>query len=132
MALLDFPTYSGDNRRKLLIVILISLRNSKCFELCAEHPRKTTAEATNNKATDRERGDNNIAAQTFSFRELASATKNFRQEYLLGEGGFGRVYKGRLEKTDQVLFTIWRSWISSQFNKFSTFSFTFFFFFLLS
>ncbi|KAK9088080.1 hypothetical protein Syun_030474 [Stephania yunnanensis] len=39
----------------------------------------------------------NIAAQTFTFRELAAATKNFRQECLLGEGGFGRVYKGRLE-----------------------------------
>ncbi|KAE8725379.1 Serine/threonine-protein kinase PBS1 [Hibiscus syriacus] len=45
----------------------------------------------------------NIASQTFTFRELASATKNFRQECLLGEGGFGRVYKGRLESTGQVV-----------------------------
>ncbi|KAF5452377.1 hypothetical protein F2P56_027381 [Juglans regia] len=45
----------------------------------------------------------NIAAQTFTFRELAAATKNFRQECLLGEGGFGRVYKGRLESTGQVV-----------------------------
>lgn len=44
----------------------------------------------------------NIAAQTFTFRELAAATKNFRPECLLGEGGFGRVYKGRLESTGQV------------------------------
>lgn len=44
-----------------------------------------------------------IAAQTFTFRELASATKNFRPECLLGEGGFGRVYKGRLEGTGQVV-----------------------------
>lgn len=43
-----------------------------------------------------------IAAQTFTFRELAAATKNFRPESLLGEGGFGRVYKGRLESTGQV------------------------------
>lgn len=43
-----------------------------------------------------------IAAQTFTFRELATATKNFRPESLLGEGGFGRVYKGRLESTGQV------------------------------
>ncbi|KAE8659307.1 Serine/threonine-protein kinase PBS1 [Hibiscus syriacus] len=46
---------------------------------------------------------NNIKAQTFSFRELAMATKNFRRECLLGEGGFGRVYKGKLEKTGQVV-----------------------------
>lgn len=45
-----------------------------------------------------------IAAQTFTFRELAAATKNFRPQSFLGEGGFGRVYKGRLETTGQVIF----------------------------
>ncbi|XP_028751639.1 serine/threonine-protein kinase PBL27 [Neltuma alba] len=44
-----------------------------------------------------------IAAQTFTFRELAAATRNFRPESLLGEGGFGRVYKGRLESSGQVV-----------------------------
>ncbi|KAJ8423099.1 hypothetical protein Cgig2_010976 [Carnegiea gigantea] len=44
----------------------------------------------------KENGTNNIAAQTFTFRELAIATKNFRPECLIGEGGFGRVYKGKL------------------------------------
>ncbi|KAI4370642.1 hypothetical protein MLD38_018969 [Melastoma candidum] len=42
-------------------------------------------------------------AQTFTFRELSAATKNFRSDYHLGEGGFGRVYKGRLESTNQVV-----------------------------
>ncbi|KAL6188260.1 hypothetical protein ACLB2K_039653 [Fragaria x ananassa] len=44
-----------------------------------------------------------IAAQTFIFRELATATKNFRPESFIGEGGFGRVYKGRLESTGQIV-----------------------------
>lgn len=44
-----------------------------------------------------------ISAQTFTFRELAAATKNFRPESFLGEGGFGRVYKGRLETTGQIV-----------------------------
>ncbi|XP_011036128.1 PREDICTED: serine/threonine-protein kinase PBS1-like [Populus euphratica] len=45
----------------------------------------------------------NIAAQIFAFRELAAATKNFMPECFLGEGGFGRVYKGCLESTGQVV-----------------------------
>uniref|UniRef100_A0A453ARI5 Protein kinase domain-containing protein n=1 Tax=Aegilops tauschii subsp. strangulata TaxID=200361 RepID=A0A453ARI5_AEGTS len=37
------------------------------------------------------------------FRELAIATKNFRKDCLLGEGGFGRVYKGHMENGQQVI-----------------------------
>ncbi|XP_064983961.1 probable serine/threonine-protein kinase PBL7 isoform X1 [Musa acuminata AAA Group] len=48
-------------------------------------------------------GSGRIAAQTFTFRELAVATKNFRADCLLGEGGFGRVYKGRLEGSNQIV-----------------------------
>lgn len=33
----------------------------------------------------------------FSFAELKAATKNFRSDTVLGEGGFGRVYKGWLD-----------------------------------
>ncbi|KAJ8899275.1 hypothetical protein K2173_018249 [Erythroxylum novogranatense] len=53
--------------------------------------------------TNKDDSNRNIAAQTFTFRELATATRNFRHECLIGEGGFGRVYKGKLEKTGQVV-----------------------------
>ncbi|CAH9129643.1 unnamed protein product [Cuscuta epithymum] len=43
-----------------------------------------------------------IAAHTFTFRELAAATSNFRPESFIGEGGFGRVYKGRLANGQAV------------------------------
>lgn len=36
-------------------------------------------------------------ARSFTFKELALATQNFREANLIGEGGFGSVYKGRLE-----------------------------------
>ncbi|XP_060186425.1 probable serine/threonine-protein kinase PBL25 [Lycium barbarum] len=48
-----------------------------------------------------ENGDSSNA-KTFTFRELASATKNFRQECLIGEGGFGRVFKGTLQGGEVV------------------------------
>lgn len=54
----------------------------------------------------------NISAQTFTFRELAAATRNFRPECFIGEGGFGPVYRGRIESTGQVRFYLHNmSWI---------------------
>ncbi|XP_012081028.2 probable serine/threonine-protein kinase PIX7 [Jatropha curcas] len=37
--------------------------------------------------------------RNFSFNELKSATRNFRPENLLGEGGFGCVFKGWISET---------------------------------
>jgi serine/threonine protein kinase len=37
------------------------------------------------------------SARAFAYAQLADATGNFRADCLLGEGGFGRVYRGRLE-----------------------------------
>ncbi|KAF8080237.1 hypothetical protein N665_0963s0002 [Sinapis alba] len=62
--------------------------------------RDTTREVVANNAPSQ---SNNIEAQGFSFRELATATNNFRLENLIGEGGFGRVYKGKLDKIGQVV-----------------------------
>lgn len=61
-----------------------------------------TNSSLSEKEASKDGGSDRIAAQTFTFRELAAATRNFRPECLLGEGGFGRVFKGRLESTNQV------------------------------
>lgn len=53
------------------------------------------------------------STRTFKFRQLASATKNFKRENLLGESGFGKVYKGTLADgkvvTDLICFFIYNS-----------------------
>ncbi|CAI9090935.1 OLC1v1025831C1 [Oldenlandia corymbosa var. corymbosa] len=54
----------------------------------------------NTEDTTPENGNN--GARTFTFRELAMATKNFRREFLLGEGGFGNLYKGTLQTGEVV------------------------------
>lgn len=36
--------------------------------------------------------------KSFSFSDLKNATKNFRSETLLGEGGFGCVFKGWIDE----------------------------------
>ncbi|XP_073053231.1 probable serine/threonine-protein kinase PBL21 [Primulina eburnea] len=47
--------------------------------------------------TNESNGQKGNVARGFSFKELATATQNFRGANLIGEGGFGSVYKGRLE-----------------------------------
>ncbi|KAJ7960734.1 Kinase family protein, partial [Quillaja saponaria] len=48
-------------------------------------------------------GKGNISSRIFSFREVCAATQNFHPSNLIGEGGFGRVYKGKIEGTNQVV-----------------------------
>lgn len=45
------------------------------------------------------KGNKKASATSFSFRELASAASGFKEVNLIGEGGFGKVYKGRLSAT---------------------------------
>lgn len=87
----------------------------KCFYSTVYATQKSSREATpkyarngsiasqsSTEARSQNATNGNIEARNFTFRELAAATKNFRSECLLGEGGFGRVYKGRLENLGQV------------------------------
>ncbi|XP_039020039.1 probable serine/threonine-protein kinase PBL23 [Hibiscus syriacus] len=39
-------------------------------------------------------GKAKVSARIFTFREILLATDNFNSDYLIGEGGFGRVYQG--------------------------------------
>lgn len=43
-----------------------------------------------------------IKAKPFTFDEMEYATENFKPDHFLGEGGFGKVFKGKLRDTSQV------------------------------
>ncbi|XP_023757056.2 probable serine/threonine-protein kinase PBL24 [Lactuca sativa] len=62
----------------------------------------TTAPATINTNEDNHHVMDN-SARNFGFREVAIATKNFRRECLLGESAFGKVYKGTLQGSGQIV-----------------------------
>ncbi|KAH7286458.1 hypothetical protein KP509_32G008100 [Ceratopteris richardii] len=63
---------------------------------------KNSFDSKKEKETQKYGGSQRIAAQTFTFKELAAATKSFKEECLIGEGGFGRVYRGRLDNGQKV------------------------------
>lgn len=73
------------------------------FDLYILTRDSTYADIKKPKPEENQVDTSNIQAQNFTFRELAIATKNFRQECLMGEGGFGRVYKGTIPATGQVI-----------------------------
>ncbi|KAK4764434.1 hypothetical protein SAY87_013872 [Trapa incisa] len=60
----------------------------------------TTSIAESNSSTSRLEEELKIASRLrkFSFNDLKLATRNFRPESLLGEGGFGCVFKGWIEE----------------------------------
>ncbi|CAN4098890.1 unnamed protein product [Withania somnifera] len=42
-------------------------------------------------------------AQRFKFDQLVAATEDFKEDYFLGEGGFGRVFKGHLGDASEIV-----------------------------
>ncbi|KAG9159991.1 hypothetical protein Leryth_005734 [Lithospermum erythrorhizon] len=48
-------------------------------------------------------GKGNISAQVFKYRDLCNATNNFSHDALIGEGGFGRVYKAKLNNMEVAI-----------------------------
>ncbi|KAI4378908.1 hypothetical protein MLD38_016327 [Melastoma candidum] len=108
-----FPCFESSGKKGGTVKDVVKKDSAK--ENAAAVPSHHVSRSSSDKAKSRNSSDSkkdpitptdkpaaHIAAHTFTFKELAVATKNFRPECLLGEGGFGRVYKGCLESTGQV------------------------------
>uniref|UniRef100_A0A7N0TQK0 Protein kinase domain-containing protein n=1 Tax=Kalanchoe fedtschenkoi TaxID=63787 RepID=A0A7N0TQK0_KALFE len=48
-------------------------------------------------------GSGKISAEAFTFFELTTATNGFDADFLIGEGGFGKVFKGFIERMNQYV-----------------------------
>ncbi|KAI7725068.1 hypothetical protein M8C21_018361 [Ambrosia artemisiifolia] len=86
---------------------VLQIKCFSCFNCCSKDVQGFDADIKPNGVADNKVSDNmkekcfssqraNVA-HSFTFRELATATQNFKDANLIGEGGFGSVYKGRLE-----------------------------------
>lgn len=83
------------------------IKNHDAADAFSTAPRSASLNAGGSKqriiAEDFVKNGVRAPAEVFTFRELATATENFNSELLVGEGGFGRVYKGYLKKTNQIV-----------------------------
>ncbi|KAF6155463.1 hypothetical protein GIB67_019989 [Kingdonia uniflora] len=86
------PRSRKDGNTLASLVQNISFKSEKHFNLSTFY-RKNESKKRSIAQEISKVGKGNIAAQIFTFRELAAATKNFKAESLEGEGEFGRVYK---------------------------------------
>ncbi|KAK9677435.1 hypothetical protein RND81_11G142900 [Saponaria officinalis] len=74
-------------------------QNVECLEVTENACENTNLGGP--RASDRAAGEKS-PAKAFSYRELCIATGSFAEANLIGEGGFGKVFKGRLETGEVV------------------------------
>ncbi|XP_071742206.1 probable serine/threonine-protein kinase PBL7 [Rutidosis leptorrhynchoides] len=96
-------THNDQSKPKTSVTIRVEGSN----ELKKENSQNIVQASISNERVEKnsppaEGGPMNTA-KTFTYAQLVNATDNFNRVYYLGEGGFGKVYKGNLEDSDQVV-----------------------------
>ncbi|KAH9610783.1 hypothetical protein KSS87_010389 [Heliosperma pusillum] len=71
-----------------------------------KHHYRNISDLSDPTSTPRDDSRNNVGLYTdliaFTLYELETITKSFRSDYILGEGGFGTVYKGYIDENVRV------------------------------
>ena len=83
----------------LFIKVLIFPEVPFPWHLVADHGK---GGSVSNKGKDKS-SQNGTGAKSFTFQQLINATRSFK--VMIGEGGFGKVYKGKLENGQASCFT---------------------------
>ncbi|XP_028761876.1 probable serine/threonine-protein kinase PBL23 [Neltuma alba] len=92
----DGPTEVSKRRTELKSYTLKSIVSNISLKTGSSRQRRITAEIQKHGTVQNE-------ATVFTYKELGDATDGFSDEHRIGEGGFGVVYKGRIESIDQVV-----------------------------
>ncbi|EOA35272.1 hypothetical protein CARUB_v10020438mg [Capsella rubella] len=82
--------YRGHSRKLFAIFTFRSRRKGSCRQKYITDEIKKYGNVKN-------------CGRIFKFKELIAATENFSMDCMIGEGGFGRVYKGFLSSVNQVV-----------------------------
>ncbi|XP_057548405.1 probable serine/threonine-protein kinase PBL10 [Amaranthus tricolor] len=74
--------------------------NTKCVSSDGNDPRFPSSKVSSAPLTPRSEGEilQSPNLKSFSFSDLKAATRNFRPDSVLGEGGFGAVFKGWIDE----------------------------------
>ena len=81
-----------------LLVLIVSL----CCYLVARRSKGTSQKIQNASSDGEWSSESSGACRIFTFQEVQEATNNFQKEFLIATGGFGKVYKGKLEDGTKV------------------------------
>ncbi len=82
-----------------VVIVVLLLLVLACVIWCSRRRRKITIQPPVSHHHD----FLNIGPRKFNYLELCMATQNFREEQLLGSGGYGSVYKGVLQDTGSLV-----------------------------